>query len=115
MTRSLSVLIAVLLLCSCQDTRTPTQRGQDWFRPYGQASVAACVIRHESSGDPHALSPGGQNAGLFQINTVHRRAFEALTHKSWYPWIFDADLNSQYAVVLWKQVGWGAWSGHRHC
>ena len=79
-----------------------------WFpENFDKASdVAWCESRH----DPAAVSPGGGNHGLFQINTVHRADFEAVTGVSWDAGIYDASLNAQYARALFDQQGWEPWA-----
>lgn len=78
-----------------------------WFPDlYDSAyGVAAC----ESTLDPGAVSPGGGNWGLFQINSVHRADFEAVTGRPWSA-VLDADTNARYAKHLYDQSGWGPWS-----
>lgn len=67
--------------------------------------VADC----ESSLDPGAVSPGGGNWGLFQINTVHRADFEAFTGRPWSA-VLEADANAAYARKLYDgHGGWGPW------
>jgi hypothetical protein len=79
-----------------------------WFpENFEKASdVAWCESRH----DPGAVSPGGGNHGLFQINSVHRAEFEAVTGVSWDAGIYDASLNAQYARALFDQQGWAPWA-----
>lgn len=64
----------------------------------------------ESGHNPGAVSPGGGNWGLFQINTVHRDDFEAVTGVSWNDGILNAYYNSQYARKLYEGSGWGPWT-----
>lgn len=80
---------------------------QAWFPDvYDQAlRVAAC----ESSLNPGAVSRGGGNHGLFQINNVHRRNFEAVTGQPW-SMVYDAYYNSQYARRLYDGSGWRPWT-----
>lgn len=63
----------------------------------------------ESTHNPNAVSPGGGNYGLFQINYVHESDFEAVTGASWSQ-IFDPYLNAEYARYLYNQSGWGPWA-----
>lgn len=78
-----------------------------WFPDlYDSAyGVAHC----ESTLDPGAISAGGANWGLFQINTVHRDDFEAYTGHPWAD-VLDADLNAMYARKLYDGDGWGPWA-----
>lgn len=67
--------------------------------------VADC----ESSLDPGAVSPGGGNWGLFQINTVHQADFEQFTGRPWSA-VLEADANAAYARKLYDgHGGWGPW------
>ena len=107
-----AILVAACLLltspaAACQETRTPTQIGAQWFRPSGQEEKAACVIRRESGGDPSQRT--GSSYGLFQINSVHRGEFESLTGKPFFDGIYNPDLNAQFAVWLWSREGWRPW------
>lgn len=67
------------------------------------------VARCESTLDPGAISPGGGNWGLFQINTSHRADFEAYTGHPWAD-VLDAELNAMYARKLYDGSRWGPWS-----
>jgi hypothetical protein len=67
--------------------------------------VADC----ESSLDPTAVSKGGGNWGLFQINTVHRADFETVTGQPWSS-VLDAYWNSVYAKKLHDEQGWDPWA-----
>jgi hypothetical protein len=63
----------------------------------------------ESTLNPGAVSPGGGNWGLFQINTVHRSSFEAVTGRPWSA-VLEADANAQFARWLFDQQGWAPWA-----
>lgn len=78
-----------------------------WFPDvFDQAySVAEC----ESSLNPSAVSSGGGNHGLFQINNTHRSSFEAVTGQPWSQ-VYSAYYNSQFARYLYNQSGWRPWS-----
>ena len=67
--------------------------------------IAAC----ESRMTWDAVSPGGGNHGVFQINTVHRASFERVTGKAWSEAIYGPH-NIQFARWLYDQQGWGPWS-----
>jgi hypothetical protein len=77
------------------------------FGNEGEAAIR--VADCESSLDPTAVSPGGGNWGLFQINTVHRDDFEAVTGQPWSA-VLDAYWNSVYAKKLHDREGWGPWA-----
>lgn len=79
-----------------------------WFGDvYDKAyDVAMC----ESGMDPGAVSAGGGNHGLFQINNVHRESFADVTGVAFEDGVYDADLNSQFARWLYDQQGWSPWA-----
>lgn len=78
------------------------------FGSIGQSAIN--VARCESTLNPNAVSRGGGNWGLFQINTVHRDAFESVTGQPWSN-VLDADANAQFAAWLYNQSGgWGPWA-----
>ena len=64
----------------------------DW--PCADAlAVAWC----ESRFNPQAVSPDGQNVGVFQVNLVH----------GYYP---GAEANVAKAYAIWTDQGWAPWS-----
>ncbi len=109
----------MLLLCltltasGCQE-RSDTERGI-WRFPDSEKDNARCVAHYESTGNERAVSAGGGNWGLFQINAIHRRDFERVTGRSWDPWVLDAGINGSYAAVLWEREGWRPWSVRKRC
>jgi len=74
-----------------------------------QSATAIRVARCESGLNPRAVSPGGGNHGLFQINNVHRGTFESVTGQPWSA-VYSADANTRFAHWLWSQSGWGPWA-----
>lgn len=79
----------------------------------------------ESGHDPSAVSPGGANWGLFQINTVHKADFVQFANailddqevsavdprRTWEGGVLNAWLNTAYARKLYDgNGGWGPWS-----
>ena len=60
---------------------------------------ALAVLWCESRGDPNAVSPDGQNVGLFQLNIIH----------GYYP---DPVENVAKAYAIWLDYGghWTAWA-----
>jgi hypothetical protein len=78
-----------------------------WFPDVYDEALA--VARCESGLNPSAVSPGGANHGLFQINSVHRTSFEAVTGRPWSD-VYDADANAQFARHLYDDSGWDAWT-----
>lgn len=74
------------------------------------APQATRVAQCESSLNPAAVSPGGGNWGLFQINQVHAGQFEAVTGVPWSS-VTDPYANARYAAWLYNQSGgWGPWT-----
>jgi hypothetical protein len=73
------------------------------------APAAIRVATCESSLNPAAVSPGGGNHGLFQINSVHRATFEQVTGQPW-SMVYDPYWNTFFAHYLYAQQGWGPWS-----
>jgi hypothetical protein len=71
-------------------------------------SKALSVARCESSLNPYAVSSGGGNHGLFQINTVHR----SLVASMGYSWsqIYDPYVNSAVARHIYNESGWSPWA-----
>jgi hypothetical protein len=78
-----------------------------WFGASGATAVQ--VARCESGLNPAAVSPGGGNHGLFQINDVHRGTFESVTGQPWSA-VYSAEANTRFAHWLWSQQGWGPWA-----
>src|SRR5688500_14134989 len=54
---------------------------QRWFPDVEER--ASAIAWCESTHNPRAVSPGGGNHGLFQINNVHRGDWVAVTGTSW--------------------------------
>jgi len=70
---------------------------------------AVNVARCESSLNPGAISPGGGNYGLFQINTVHR----SLVASMGYTWdeLLNPYVNADVARAIYDQAGgWSPWA-----
>ena len=74
---------------------------------------AVRVARCESGLNPNAVSPGGGNHGLFQINNVHRPMVEGMGYK-WSD-IYNPYVNSKIAKIIYDdavrrgQWGWQPW------
>lgn len=77
-----------------------------------QAGNATAVARCESGLNQGAVSPGGGNHGLFQINSVHRGSFQQVTGQQWNR-VYDSYWNSMFAKHLFDRQGWGPWSCKR--
>ena len=107
------VLVAALGLGACQPGPSSPTSAEDAIRQqFGAiADQAMRVAQCESGMDPSAVSPGGGNWGLFQINTVHAGEFESVTGRPFYNDSLDAWANTAYAVRLYNEAGgWGPWS-----
>lgn len=74
-----------------------------------QAGQARSVAWCESTMNPGAVSPGGGNHGLFQINNIHRASFERVTGQPW-SMRYDAYQNTLFAKWLFDQSGWRPWT-----
>jgi Lysozyme like domain len=103
LTRTVAAALACLALGAC----TPQQWINDVFGP--EAGAATRVAECESGMNPAAVSAGGGNHGLFQINSVHRGAFESLTGQPWTA-VYDAQWNTKFAKHLHDQAGWQPWT-----
>ncbi|MEY2423217.1 MAG: hypothetical protein QOI95_3284 [Acidimicrobiaceae bacterium] len=106
------VFVGALGLTACDSSaQADTSVAQDAItQAFGPlADQAMGVAQCESTLNPDAVSSGGGNWGLFQINTVHRSDFEAVTGHSWDE-ILDPYLNSTYAKYLYDQSGWSPWA-----
>lgn len=114
-TRVLSLvasLVVVVALAGCYPTGQTSETPPDQiisavFTENAQSAIS--VADCESSLDPSAVSPGGGNHGLFQINTVHRDDFEAVTGQPW-SMVLDPYWNTVYARHLYDDQGWRPWS-----
>lgn len=79
------------------------------YAAFGSAGAqAVSVARCESGLNPRAISPGGGNYGLFQINTVHR----GWVANMGYTWdqMLEPGPNIAVAYALWSGSGWGPWT-----
>lgn len=100
--RILAAALGVLALGAC----TPQAYIAGVFGD--RAGEATSVAQCESSLDPAAVSSGGGNHGLFQINTVHRDTFEEVTGQPWSA-VYNPYFNSLFAKWLYDQQGWRPW------
>jgi hypothetical protein len=105
----LAAVIAVVSLGAC----SPADVAVGYFPGYARAT-AHCIIRHESGGNPSAVSRTNDH-GLFQINGVHARNFQTVTGKPFYPYVYKEAYNGKYAAWLWRQQGWRPWTTHSRC
>jgi Transglycosylase SLT domain len=109
-----AVFVGALGLTACDPSaqaNTPSTAQDAINQAFGPlAGQAMGVAQCESGLDPNAVSAGGGNWGLFQINTVHSGDFEAVTGHSWSE-VLDPYLNATYAAYLYNQSGgWGPWA-----
>jgi hypothetical protein len=76
------------------------------FGANGQAAIG--VARCESHLNPAAISKGGGNWGLFQINTAHRSRVARMG----YQWedLLDARVNALVAKSIFDEQGWRPWA-----
>ena len=109
-----AVFVAALGLNACDmsahaDSPSPSQDAiTQAFGPI--ADQAMNVAQCESNMDPNAVSSGGGNYGLFQINRVHADDFEAVTGQPFHDGALDPYANSNYAKHLYDQEGWSPWA-----
>jgi hypothetical protein len=75
------------------------------FGPNAQSAIG--VARCESHLNPAAVSRGGGNWGLFQINRAHRGRVEAMGYR-WED-LLDARVNSLVAKSIFDEQGWRPW------
>lgn len=108
MRRIICILISVVVLSSC----TPEDYIRVAFGLRGataeQQEQAIRVARCESALRYDAISPGGGNWGLFQINRIHRRRVEAMGHR-WEDMLLPAQ-NAHVAADIWAEQGWRPWT-----
>lgn len=105
MKRLAALFIALMMTTAC----SPEEWIALYFDDVGQTQNAINVATCESGLNPEAMSPGGGNHGLFQINSVHRASFERVTRMDW-SYRYHPGHNAQFAKWLWEQSGWGPWS-----
>ena len=109
-----AVFVGALGLTACDPSAqadTPSVAQDAITQAFGPiADQAMGVAQCESGLDPNAVSGGGGNWGLFQINTVHSGDFEAVTGQPWSS-VLDPYLNANFAAWLYNQSGgWGPWA-----
>jgi hypothetical protein len=109
------VFVAALGLNACDlraQADTPSAAQDAITQAFGPiADQAMNVAQCESNMDPNAVSRGGGNYGLFQINTVHADEFQSVTGQPYYNGALDPYANANYAKYLYDQSGgWGPWA-----
>lgn len=99
----------VIGLSAC-DPQTDVQMAiQQNFPEQAYHAKAVRVADCESSLNPNAVSPGGGNHGLFQINSVHKPMVEKMGYK--WTQIYDPYVNSKVARKIFADAGnsWRPW------
>ncbi len=110
----IAVCLASLALASTACTRTTSSLAAIRANfPGSQYDKAVRVARCESGLDPAAVSPGGGNWGLFQINTVHKTTVARLGY-SWTQ-IRNPYVNARVARYIYDDAarrgsGWAPWT-----
>src|SRR5262245_47341995 len=107
------VLVGALGLGACAPGDAGVSSPEDAIRTsFGPiADQAMRVANCESGLNPGAVSRGGGNWGLFQINTVHAGTFQSVTGRSFYDDALDPYANAQFAAWLYNNSGgWGPWT-----
>ena len=109
------VFVAALGLNACDmraQADTPTSSQDAITQAFGPiADQAMNVAKCESNMDPNAVSSGGGNYGLFQINSIHADEFQAVTGQPFHDGALDPYANSNYAKHLYDESGgWGPWA-----
>lgn len=97
-------LIAGLSACD-EQTNVRTAIQQNFGSQHAKATrVAEC----ESGLNPRAVSAGGGNHGLFQINTVHKSMVRGMGYR--WDQIYDPYVNARVAKRIYDQAGgWRPW------
>jgi len=114
--RTLLSLLCVVGLVLGAAACTPEEQSKAAIRQYfpeAQHDKATRVADCESGLDPEAVSPGGGNWGLFQINTVHKPMVQSMGY-SWSQ-ITDPYVNAKvarriYDDALRRGSGWTPWA-----
>ena len=110
--RAAAILVLVFALgaCSAEDFIRVAfaERGASVAQQDQAVRVANCesTLRHD------AISPGGGNWGLFQINSVHRPRVEAMGY-TWDQMLMPYE-NARVAASIWAEQGWRPWSCARN-
>lgn len=94
--------VAVVLSTGCETFR-PLVSQYDW-----DVNTALAVMRAESSCRPDAFNGANRNgsndAGLFQVNSIHVRSGLISDHER-----FDPTANVKAAYAIYEGSGWKAW------
>jgi hypothetical protein len=98
------VLVAGVSSCTAEDVSKEAIK--QYFPDVYTKAVA--VAKCESGLNPAAVSPGGSNVGLFQINKVHASMVRSMGH-SWNE-MTDPYVNAKVARRIYNSSGWRPWS-----
>lgn len=107
MKRIVLPLVATVALLIGASGCTPEAASRDaitkWFPDWAEAK-AIRVANCESRLNPKAISSGGANWGLFQLN---RRTWEPTARSMGYTWdqVLDPYINSKLALQIYKAAG----------
>jgi hypothetical protein len=95
---------------SAEHTYTPDEVKLIITEVFGPADGPAAIrVAHcESRLNPKAISRGGGNWGLFQLNTVHRKRVESMGYK-WED-VLDPWVNARIAKQMFDGSGWRPWA-----
>ena len=107
---SLAVVVGLTAGFSACDEQTTVQMAiQESFPEQNTHAKAVRVADCESNLNPRAVSAGGGNHGLFQINSVHKATVEKMGYK--WDQIYDPYVNSKVARKLFNDAGksWSPW------
>ena len=106
--RVLLPLLFVFVLSACGPEQfihlAFSERGATNAQQEQAVRIAHCesTLRHD------AVSPGGGNWGLFQINTVHRGRVQAMGY-TWDQMLLPLE-NARVAADIWAEQGWRPWT-----
>ena len=100
--------LGLLLASACEATPVAPKDAIKQAFPTSQFDKAVAVAKCESGLNPKAVSPGGGNWGLFQINRVHEKTLNSMGY-SWSQ-ITDPVVNSKLARKIYDSSGWRALS-----
>lgn len=103
-------LVVALSACTAEDMIrfAFAERGATAAQQEQAIRVAHC----ESTLRADAISPGGGNWGLFQINRIHRPRVEAMG----FTWdqMLQGYENAVVAADIWAEQGWRPWTCARN-
>ena len=110
MKRTLLILVLAFGLIWGSTACTAESIARDAIRYYFPVRYekALAVATCESGLRADAISPGGANWGLFQINRVHEGRVRSLG----YTWsqMLDPYVNTRVALSIYKESGWAPWA-----